>query len=621
MSLSERIRAAASDPDVVIGADGLLAAFNDAGILAPLDVLSASAIGRIRSEDDQDVLLAAALAVRGTRFGHVCIRLASQHDAVFVDRLEAVATDALPWPSPETWVAAVAGSGLVGDAEGDTPLVLVDDRLYLQRYHAYEDLVTDFIADRIGGGTRVLAPAVTAALDAALPSDDETGQTRQRIAAGISLSERFAVIAGGPGTGKTHTVAAMLSALAGTDEPFPSVALAAPTGKAAARLGEAMTDEANRKDGGGKFRHDEPVRERLLSVEGMTIHRLLGYHPARGRFLHDRDNRLPHDLVIVDEMSMVSLPLAARLLSAVRDDATVVLVGDPYQLESIEAGTVLADIVGAAASDDQEKEVSSRPPIAGHVVVLDRVHRFVEGGEIADFADAVRTGDADEAIRLLSAGSDDLAWIRGDTGTDFDALVERITEHRTNLVELARGPGSIEEALRSLDGLSVLCAHHRGPQSVDQWRHLIEDALDEKYPGLRFGAEWYPGQPVMITTNDYRLNLFNGDIGVTVDTDDGPKVAFARGGIRTFPRSHIGDHVTVHAMTIHKSQGSQFTEVVVALPSGSSRLLTRELLYTAVTRASDRVTLVGDEAVIRQAVNRSVERASGLGVRLWGSGS
>ncbi len=611
MSLSDRMRAAADDPDIVIGADGLLAVFNDAGILAPLDVLSASTIGRMRSEDDQVVLLAAALAVRGTRFGHVCIRLASQQDAVFVDGLEAVDTDALPWPESEAWERVVAGSPLVGD--GDAPLVLVDDRLYLQRYHAYEDLVAGFIADRIESKAQGLDPAVSAFLDTALPSDDATEPTRQRIAAGIALSGRFAVIAGGPGTGKTHTIAAMLSALAQSDEPFPLVALAAPTGKAAARLGEAITEAATGIGG--------EAEKRLAGVEGTTIHRLLGFHPARGRFLHDRDNRLPHDLVIVDEMSMVSLPLAARLLSAVRDDATVVLVGDPYQLESIEAGTVLADIVTPPGSDDQEETAAVKPPIADHVVVLDRVHRFVEGGEIADFADAVRLGNDGRAIELLSDGSKDLVWIRGDSGKDFDDLVERITRHRAGLVEVARDPGRIDEALDALDGLAVLCAHHRGRQSVDQWRHLIEAALDEEYPGLRFGAEWYPGQPVMITSNDYRLNLFNGDIGVTVETDDGPKVAFGRGGIRTFPRSHIGDHTTVHAMTIHKSQGSQFDEVVVALPAESSRLLTRELLYTAVTRASDRVTLVGDEAVIRQAVNRSVARASGLGVRLWGSGS
>ena len=612
MSPSDRVRAAATNPDIVIGADGLLAVFNDAGILAPLDVLAASTLGRMRSENDQDVLLAAALAVRGTRFGHVCIRLAAQQHAVFVDGLEAVTTDALPWPSPKTWESAVAGSPLVGNGDGDTPLVLADDRLYLQRYHAYENLVTAFITDRISSNTHEPDPAISRLLDTALPSDDATEPTQQRLAAGIALTERFAVIAGGPGTGKTHTIAAMLSTLAQHDEPFPLVALAAPTGKAAARLGEAITKAAT--DIGGN------AEQRLLGVEGTTIHRLLGYHPARGRFAHDRDNRLPHTLVIVDEMSMVSLPLAAQLLSAVRDDATVVLVGDPYQLESIEAGTVLADIVGTAQPDDTKKADTGEPAIAEHVVVLDRVHRFAEGGDIADFADAVRTGNADEAITLLSTGSKDLNWIQADSGKDLDALVERITDHRTNLVELARTPDSIGAALAALDELAVLCAHHRGPQSVDQWRRLIEAALDERYPGLRFGAEWYPGQPVMITSNDYRLNLFNGDIGVTVETDDGPKVAFGRGRIRTFPRSHIGDHTTVHAMTIHKSQGSQFEEVVVALPSESSRLLTRQLLYTAVTRASTRVTIVGDEAVIRHAIGRSVERASGLGARLWDSG-
>jgi exodeoxyribonuclease V alpha subunit len=323
--------------------------------------------------------------------------------------------------------------------------------------------------------------------------------------------------------------------------------------------------------------------------------------------------------VIVDEMSMVSLPLAARLLAAVRDDASVVFVGDPDQLESIEAGTVLADIVGPAASENIDEFVVGNPPIASRVTVLDRGHRFGETGGIAEFADAVRRGDADEAIRLLTAGLDDLTWVSDASGYAFKAVVHRVTEHRVALVEIAMTEGSIEEALAELDQIAVLSAHHQGPQSVDRWRRRIEDALDEHFGGLRYGTEWYPGQPVMITSNDYTLDLYNGDIGVTVATDDGLRVAFDRGGIRTFPRSHIGDHATVHAMTIHKSQGSGFKEVVVALPVESSRLLTRELLYTAVTRAEERVTIIGDEAVIRHAVNRSVQRASGLSVRLWGS--
>jgi exodeoxyribonuclease V alpha subunit len=366
---------------------------------------------------------------------------------------------------------------------------------------------------------------------------------------------------------------------------------------------------------------DETAKERLAGVEASTIHRLLGYHPARGRFRHDKDNRLPYDLVIVDEMSMVSLPLAARLLAAVRDDASVVLVGDPDQLESIEAGTVLADIVGPAASENVGEIVVGNPPIANRVTVLDRGHRFEATGGIADFADAVRRGDADEAIRLLASGSEDLEWVGDESSDVFRAVVDRIVSHRIRLVEIAMTEGRIEDALGELDQMAVLSAHHQGPQSVDRWRRRIEDALDERFGGLRFGNEWYPGQPVMITSNDYTLDLYNGDIGVTVATDDGLRVAFGRGGIRTFPRSHIGDHATVHAMTIHKSQGSGFKEVVVALPVESSRLLTRELLYTAVTRAEERVTIIGDEAVIRHAVNRSVQRASGLGVRLWESGS
>ena len=614
MSLPDRVRLAAANPDTVIGADGLLNEFNDAGILTPLDVLSATTIGRICGEKNPQVLLAAALAVRGTRFGHVCVELSTQHAAVYVDGQEAVDTESLPWPDPAQWEKAVAGSPIVGDGEGDTPLVLVDGRLYLQRYHAYEGQVADFIIDRIGRAREVLDPELDELLDRALEPDTISKPNLQRRAAGIALTSRFSVIAGGPGTGKTHTIAAMLSALAGIDKPFPSVALAAPTGKAAARLGEAMTNEANRSSQDGKLVHDGSVQDRLLSVEASTIHRLLGYHPARGRFRHDRDNRLPHDLVIIDEMSMVSLPLAARLLAAVRDDATVVLVGDPYQLESIEAGTVLADVVGPAGSD---QAAPTTAPIAEHVVVLDRVHRFEKGSGIADFADAVRTGDADEAIRLLAIGSGDLTWVRGDKSADFDTLVSRVVDHRIGLVEMAETLGRVEEALRGLDGLAILCAHHRGPQSVDRWRRIIEDALDERFPGMRSASEWYPGLPVMITANDYALDLYNGDIGVTVVTADGPKVAFGRGGIRMFPRSHIGDHTTVHAMTIHKSQGSQFKEVVVALPAESSRLLTRELLYTAVTRASERVTLVGDETVIRHAINRSVARASGLGERLW----
>ncbi len=614
MTVPDRVLLAAADENVVIGASGLLADFNDAGLLAPIDVLSAMTIGRIGGEQNPQVLLAAALAVRGTRHGHVCVRLATQHEAVFVDGQTAIDTDLLAWPAVEGWIAAVAASDIVGSVGDDTPLVLVDDRLYLQRYYSYEESIAGIIDAAVAEGVTPLDPAVAELLDEAFSADSAAEPNQQRVAAEIALGSRLAVIAGGPGTGKTYTIAAMLSALAQADGAFPTVALVAPTGKAAARLGEALTSAAEQLDG--------PARDRLLNVKSSTIHRLLGFHRERGRFAHDKDNRLPYDMVIVDEMSMVSLTLAAKLLSALRDDATLVMVGDPDQLVSIEAGTVLADIMGPARDDSSAVAGGSvggsgGRTIENHIVVLDKVHRFTEGGAIAKLSVAIRRGDADAAVELLQTGSDDLVWIPDSSGDALSELATRVIDHRVKLVELSKTIGSTDEALAQLNELAVLAAHRNGPQSVDYWRRLIEHGLDEKFPGMRARSEWYPGQPIMITANDRTLDLYNGDIGVTVETEDGLRVAFKGAEIRTFHRSHIGEHATVHAMTIHKSQGSQYNEVVVVLPPGSSPLLTRELLYTAVTRAAKKVALLGPEDTIRQAINRPVERATGLGVRLW----
>jgi len=607
MTALDRIRLAGADRSIAVTANDTLAIFNDAGVLGPLDVHAAMTIGRLYGESDQRVILAAALAVRGTRFGHVCIRLDALREAVVVDGREPEIVDALPWPDPVTWEAVVAASDMVGDGSGDEPLVLVEDRLYLERYFRYEEQVADLIRSRVAEPRVELAAGMRSAIAAVLGDD---GDDRQRLAVETVLTGRFTVIAGGPGTGKTYTVAALLATLAaGSEGEPPRVALAAPTGKAAARLTEAVAEYAAPVG-------DPAVREWLQELEATTIHRLLGWTWDRGRFVHHAANPLSYDWVIVDELSMVSLPLAAKLMDAVRPEAAVVLVGDSFQLTSIEAGTVLSDIVGPAADDDTK----SKAAIADRIVVLDRVHRFEEAGAIAELAAAVRTGDADAALAVLTGGDGAVAWIEDRSSAGFTALRERVVEERAELVRVA-GTGRDAEALQRLNELAVLCAHRQGPASVARWQRDVETALDDRFTGLRYHGEWYPGRPVMITSNDYTLGLFNGDIGVVVDTDDGLRVVFDRGGIRSFSPSHLGERATVHALTIHKSQGSQFDEVVVVLPRETSRLLTRELLYTAVTRASGRVTVVGDEAVVRQAVERSVQRASGLGVRLWGDGS
>jgi exodeoxyribonuclease V alpha subunit len=608
----DRIEAASGDPRTVVHAPGLLAPFNDAGVLDPLDVHAASTIARLCGETDELVILAAALAVRGAGFGHVCIVPSSQREAVAVEGREPEVVDALPWPEDQAWESALAGSAMVGDGSGDEPLVLSGDRVYLERYFRYEEAVSAMIDERLTAAPRAAGPQAHATLARLLPPLVSDVANRQHTAAATVLDGAFTVIAGGPGTGKTYTLAALLAALAkDPGQEFPLVALCAPTGKAAARMGEAVTEYADGLE-------DPEVAATLRALEPSTIHRLLGWTWGRGRFRHHQRNRLPHDVVIVDEMSMVSLPLAAKLMAAVRDEATVVLVGDPSQLVSIEAGTVLADVVGPAAGDAPAPPSIARPPIADRVVVLDRVHRFAEGGSIAEFATAVRRGDGDHALELLDRGSDELSWVKEQSAAGFEALWDRVIEARARIVELANGPGGEDAALEQLGNLAVLCAHREGPGSVAGWRREIETALDERFPGLRYHGEWYPGRPVMITANDYRLGLFNGDIGVAVRSGDGLRVVFDRGRARSFRPSDLGDLRTVHAMTIHKSQGSQFRDVVVSLPTERSRLLTRELLYTAVTRASGSVTIVGDEASIRYGVERSVQRASGLRSRLWG---
>ena len=614
----DRLPAAAESAQVVISAAGLLAPFNDCGALSPLDVHSAAAAARLWGEDDQRVILAAALAVRGARFGHVCIRLSAQRGVMVVEGQDPEVIEGLPWPDPGEWEQAAADSPMVGGGAGEEPLVLEEGRLYLERYYRYEEQAASLIETRAAAPSPALDPKVEEALGRLLPPVlKRGGPNRQHQAAKAALSGRFTVIAGGPGTGKTHTVSRMLAALAHRPGRFPRTALCAPTGKAAARLEEEVEQFAASGD-------PEAAAE-LEGLEASTIHRLLGWTWDRGRFRHHEGNRLPHDLVIVDEMSMVSLPLAAKLMEAVRDDAALVLVGDPFQLESIEAGTVLADIAGPAAAAGGGPPAGGgggpAPPVAGRVQVLERLYRYEEESSIADFAEAVRRGDADRVMELLGGGLDGLKWVEDRSAPEFEPVWAGVAGRRRRMVELAHKTGEEAQVRELLGKAGVLCAHREGPGSVAQWQGDIEAALDERFPGLRYGGAWYPGRPVMITSNDYQLGLYNGDLGVAVCTREGLRVVFERGDRNSFPPGYLGEHGTAHAMTIHKSQGSQFGEVVVVLPPDDSRLLTRELLYTAVTRAEHSVTVIGGESVIRRAVDNSVHRASGLGPKLWNPAS
>lgn len=547
---------------------GLLQSFTEAEVLESSDVRVAQRLTALAKEPDEAVALAIAIAVRALRNGSVCVDLRS------IDRQ--VGVEGLPWPDVDGWLAAVRASPL---ASAPPALRLDGDLLYLNRYWLEEQQVCDDVLRMVSSAPKQVSPDI----DRLFPA----GFEEQRAAAKIAVSQGLTVLTGGPGTGKTTTVARLLALLAGGTRL--RIALAAPTGKAAARLQEAVALEIGRLDA--------EDRRALSELHAMTLHRLLGTRPdTSARFRHNRGNRLPHDVIVVDETSMVSLTMMARLLEAVRPDARLILVGDPDQLASVEAGAVLADLVDGL---DDSKLAALRIP-----------HRF--GESIGALAAAIRAGDADETIEVLRAGGEHIEWI--DTDEPSEHLRKVVVPQARRLREAAI-LGDAAEALRTLDEHRLLCAHRRGPYGVRYWNHQVERWLAEE-TGEPVWSAWYAGRPVLVTANDYGLGLYNGDTGVTIVHDGVLRAVIAGSQQKEFATSRLTDVDTMHAMTIHKSQGSQADEVTVLLPLEDSRLLSRELLYTGVTRAKTRIRVVGSEASVRSAVHKRVVRASGLARRL-----
>jgi exodeoxyribonuclease V alpha subunit len=550
------------------GATGLLRVFTAAGVLESSDVHVAQRLTALASESVETVALAVALVVRALRNGSVCVDLRSLEQQVGVE--------GLPWPDVDEWLAAARASPLAGMP----PALRIDgDLLYLDRYWREEQQVCDDVLRMVSARPRQVSPDI----DRLFPA----GFEEQRAAAEVALSQGLTVLTGGPGTGKTTTVARLLALLtAGTRA---RIALAAPTGKAAARLQDAVLREVAEL---------EPAdRQALSGLQATTLHRLLGSRPDTSvRFRHNRSNRLPHDVIVVDETSMVSLTMMARLLEAVRPDAKLILVGDPDQLASVEAGAVLADLVDGL----------SDPKTAA----LKTSHRF--GESIGKLASAIRLGDADQVIEVLRAGGDHIDWI--ETDEPGGALRKVLLPQALRLREAAI-LGDAEEALRTLDEHRLLCAHRRGPFGVGHWNRQVERWLVES-TGEPIWSSWYAGRPVLVTANDYGLALHNGDTGVALVHNGVLRAAIAGTHQLQFATSRLSDVDTMHAMTIHKSQGSQAEEVTVLLPPDESRLLSRELLYTGVTRAKSHIRLIGPETSVRAAIARRVVRASGLAQRL-----
>ncbi len=588
-------------------ATGLLRTFNRAGVLAVADVQVAQRVSFLAREARDDVQLALALVVRALRLGSVCVALETLRDEVLAS-MEEQPPDDLPWPDPAAWVAAVRTSPLVtdgADGAGVRPLRLVDGQLYLQRSWEQQEDVRAGLLARAATGVPAPDPDRLAVLARRLfdgvglaPGEPD----RAREAAELALRSRVMVLAGGPGTGKTTTIARLLALVALHEGDVPRISLAAPSGKAAARLVEAVRGEVRRMD------LPDHVARRLLALEGRTLHRLLGAVPGR-RVARHAGNRLPADVVVVDEVSMVSLAKMAELLAAVRPEARLVLVGDPDQLTSVDAGAVLADITAA---------VEGRGVAIPHVRLT---HTWRYGGAIGDLADAVRHGDADETLAVLRGGDPQVGFVElTDAGGLPDGGLDLLRARAMTTADAVRAAlaGDAATALRRLRAHRVLCAHRFGPHSQHDWNVRIGQWLRDEVGDYAPDRERHAGQPLLVTRNDPDLGISNGDTGIVVATAGGQlRAALDLGGAPLLLAPSLLDSVeTVHAMTVHKAQGSQFDAVTVALPMLGSPLLTRELLYTAVTRAEQQVTIVAHPDAVRAAVTRPALRASGLRGRL-----
>ena len=573
--------------------------------------------------------LAAALTSRTRTEGHICLDLQALSETPFPEK-PVDGLNPLRLPGLTAWVKELRSSLVVGSPGQFCPFVMdAQHRLYLHRYWEYEQtLATEILKRSSDARDESNNQALGQKLKALFPPDSGGSANLQSVAAFAAARGKFCVISGGPGTGKTHTLVLIMALLLDLDPTRKlRIAVTAPTGKAATRIQESIR----------KIKVTLACSEEIksqLPENATTIHRLLGYIPDSAYFRHNADNLLPFDVVAVDEASMVDLALMAKLFQAIPPSARVILLGDKDQLASVEAGAVLGDICSAVAvgsysnqfSQHFEKLTDQRLPddagvkemaaLGDCVVQLKKNYRFGENSAIFRLSTAINGGRSEDVFAILrnsstEAESDLISKALPDRAQLKDALTEKVIAGFSEFLKTS----DPLQAIAAMHRFRVLCALRAGPFGVAGLNQMIEEILEEA--GLiNCQSPWYQHRPIMITRNDYNLKLFNGDNGVIFnDGLGGEPRAFFSGpdnNLRQFLPIRLPEHETAYSMTIHKSQGSEFDRILLLLPDRQSPVLTRELLYTAITRARNGVELWFEDQVFRSALSQRVRRTSGL---------
>lgn len=626
----------------------------EAGVLESID-LALMRFFRQKGVKSESVILTVGLLSASNRLGHSALdieRLNNAPAAIF----GRPGKEMPPFGSFKADLKALRDCEMIGTPSAVKqpvlPVILDGHRLYFNRFYRYENQISQTL--------RKLSAASVRSADSEADSSElkrwfdrlfDTGSESlyQRVSGVAALNRRLTVVTGGPGTGKTYAVLRILTLLIAQSEGrIPSIAIAAPTGKAANRVRESLANglEELRNSSQSKLPRFGDIADHIPS-KAQTIHRLLGSRYRSTMFRHNRDNPLPYDIIIVDEASMIDIGLMSKLLDALHENSRIILLGDKHQLASVESGAVFADIcssehlnrfsrtfadyclsagitlpVDSIVPDEEAAEMDDA------IVELEYSRRFSSDSGIGRLASLINMGDAEGAIRLLEEGHDDIIWHQK---TPIDCLGEVLPYIQTQYRSYKESSLSHFEKLRNMTRFQILCAHRKGKGGVDEINAEIEKRIGIRASDKE-GGQWYEGRPVMMTRNDYQLKLYNGDTGLTVlSGDDGSNQRRMRVAAEAFdtvstgheseavslrPVAQLQEMETCWALSVHKSQGSEYDTVFLALPKEDSPVLTRELIYTAVTRAKKKVIIAGSKKILKSAIKRRTLRFSGLADRL-----